>query len=70
MVAFPAQEHTDAGNALLAYARKVLFRPTIVAPTKTVGLNKTTQAQRVEAFPAQERTLLSCQQVGVKTHEF
>ncbi len=29
MMAFPAQERTNAGNTLLAYARKALFRPTI-----------------------------------------
>jgi len=29
MVAFPTQNTAYAGNAFLAYARKVLFRPTV-----------------------------------------
>jgi len=34
VVAFPAQEWTYAGNALLSYVRKVLFRPTALTNCK------------------------------------
>jgi len=50
MMAFPAWEPADAGNALLAVARKVLFRPTIynrIAKIRTLTLRTSVQSAEV-----------------------